>query len=102
MSWEGITLERTTSLSVSPVASPLEATVHYQFGCFERETALLAIEIPSAEALGIVVDSLPKVEAVIVKAHLGVCQFGRDRGCEVAVGVVCVRILVRKRTSRVC
>lgn len=87
---------------MSPVASPLEATVHYQFGCFERETALLAIEIPSAEALGIVVDSLPKVEAVIVKAHLGVCQFGRDRGCEVAVGVVCVRILVRKRTSRVC
>jgi len=34
-----MTLERTTSLSVSPVDSPLEATVHYQFGCFERETA---------------------------------------------------------------
>jgi len=43
-------------------------------------------EVLSAEALGIVVDSLAEVEAVVVEAHLGDCQFGWHRGFQAAVG----------------
>jgi len=49
-------------------------------------------DIPSAEALGIVFDSLPEVEAVIVDAHHGECQFGWNRGLRWRWGgCLCVR-----------